>query len=436
MPLKVLVVDANPKFRELLVHHVTSEWTDGVVIQHDPMVHGNFPAHFSGGGADVVLLSQYLGESFEKNQETGLDWLKIFKRRPGFPPVVFLADSGNELLAVRVIKSGAEDYIPKRELSHALLINSIKESVRKKKRAAALFETQPNYGSLAGDGTNVNIKGYEIIKEISNRGVSWVYLARSNALRTNVVLKVLRQVGDVSDGKSALERFIQEYEVISKVSHPNVVQIYGHGIADDHAYIAMEFFVDGDLKVRLRKPISINDALRYASQMAQALQVIHSVGVLHRDLKPANVMLREDDTVALIDFGLAKEMTLMDALTDTGEVFGTPYYMSPEQGHASAVDERGDLYSLGVILYEMLTKEKPYTASTPMGVIYKHSHSPIPKLPDNLAIFQPLIDRSLAKEPSDRYQSAQEFVQAIKELPRDELPQVEATMQVKALTET
>ncbi|MEM7284173.1 MAG: protein kinase [Pseudomonadota bacterium] len=434
MPLKVLIVDPNPKFRELLSHHVTAEWSDGVVIQHDPTQHGKFPAHFSGGGSDVVLLGQHLGKGFEQTRESGLDWLKVFKRRPGFPPVVFLADDGDELLAVQVIKSGAEDYIPKRRLNHSLLINSIKEAVRKKKRAAALFETTPNYGSLAGAGTNVNIKGYEIIKEISNRGVSWVYLARNLELGVNVVLKVLRQVGDVSDGKSALERFIQEYEVISKVKHPNVVEIYGHGIADDHAYIAMEFFEHGDLKARMKKAITIKDAIRYATQMAEALQVIHSVGVLHRDLKPANVMLREDDTVALIDFGLAKETALHDALTDTGEVFGTPYYMSPEQGHADAVDERGDLYSLGVILYEMLTKEKPFTASTPMGVIYKHSHAPLPKLVEDLQVFQPIIDKLLAKEPRHRYQSAKEFAQALREIPDGALPKDESTVQVRVLT--
>ncbi len=435
MPLKVLIVDPNPKFRELLAHHVTAEWSDGIVIQHDPNVHGNFPSHFSGGGSDVVLLSQDLGKAIGESGESGLDWLKVFKRRPGFPPVVFLADAGDELLAVQVIKSGAEDYIPKKSLSHSFLVNSIKEAVRKKKRAAALFETTPNYGSLAGAGTNVNIKGYEIIKEISNRGVSWVYLARSNALGENVVLKVLRQVGDVSDGKSALERFIQEYEVISKVKHPNVVEIYGHGIADDHAYIAMEFFEEGDLKARMRKAVSVSDAVRYAMQMAEALQVIHSVGVLHRDLKPANVMLREDDTVALIDFGLAKEMTLHDALTDTGEVFGTPYYMSPEQGHAGAVDERGDLYSLGVILYELLTKEKPFTASTPMGVIYKHSHAPLPDLPDELSAFQPIVEKLLAKDPRGRFQSAVEVVQALKALPATAIPKDESTVQVRALSQ-
>ncbi len=143
-------------------------------------------------------------------------------------------------------------------------------------------------------------------------------------------------------------RFIQEYEVISKVNHPNVVQIYGHGIADDHAYIAMEYFSAGNLKQRMGgKPMDEASVIGFTRQIARALMTIHEVGVLHRDLKPANVMLREDGTVALIDFGLAKELTLRDALTETGEVFGTPYYMSPEQGQGERADERADLYSLG-----------------------------------------------------------------------------------------
>ena len=144
--------------------------------------------------------------------------------------------------------------------------------------------------------------------------------------------------------------------------------------------------------------------------MARALQAIHAVGVLHRDLKPANVMLREDGTVALIDFGLAKQLHLDQEITETGEIFGTPYYMSPEQGHADQVDERSDIYSLGVLFYEMICKEKPYTATSPMAVIYKHSHSPLPQLDGQKRVFQDMLDRMLAKDPRHRFQSAEEVL--------------------------
>jgi serine/threonine protein kinase len=150
--------------------------------------------------------------------------------------------------------------------------------------------------------------------------------------------------------------------------------------------------------------------------MASALEVVHEVGVLHRDLKPGNIMLRADNSLAIIDFGLAKQSELKAEITGTGEIFGTPYYMSPEQGHGQQLDVRSDLYSLGVIFYEMLTHKKPYLAATPMGVIYLHGNAPIPRLEGELAAYQPLLERLLAKEPGDRFASAADLVHAITEM--------------------
>jgi serine/threonine protein kinase len=131
---------------------------------------------------------------------------------------------------------------------------------------------------------------------------------------------------------------------------------------------------------------------------------------MHRDLKPTNIMFREDDSLVLIDFGLAKQAQLQAEITGTGEIFGTPYYMSPEQGHATKVDERGDLYSLGIIFFEMLTGRKPFEGDTAMSVIIQHRQAPIPRLSEELAKFQPAIDRMLAKQPQDRFASAKEIL--------------------------
>ena len=131
--------------------------------------------------------------------------------------------------------------------------------------------------------------------------------------------------------------------------------------------------------------------------------------MLHRDLKPGNIMLRKDGSIALIDFGLAKTAKLESEITDKGEIFGTPYYMSPEQGHGNGVDERSDIYSLGVIFFEMLTGKKPFKADTAMGIIYKHAQAPVPLLPPRLAQYQALINMMLAKSPGNRLQSAAEI---------------------------
>ena len=186
------------------------------------------------------------------------------------------------------------------------------------------------------------------------------------------------------------------------------MKIFDLGVADDHAHIAMEYLDAGDLRQRINEHINPPVAVKYLRQIASALAKIHEVGILHRDLKPGNIMLRRDNTIALIDFGLAKRLRIEMEITGSGEIFGTPYYMSPEQGHGDAVDERSDIYSLGVIFYEMLTGDKPYHADTAMGIIYKHAQAPIPLLSDRLAEYQSLLNMMLAKDPENRLQSASE----------------------------
>jgi serine/threonine-protein kinase PpkA len=175
----------------------------------------------------------------------------------------------------------------------------------------------------------------------------------------------------------------------------------------------MEHFPAGDLRQRMKAPLLPADALRFLQQMASALEAIHSVGVLHRDLKPANVMLRADGSLCLIDFGLAKANETDAALTGTREIFGTPYYMSPEQGHAETIDARSDLYSLGVMFYEMLIGRKPFTGATAMEVIYKHKRADLPEIAPQFSCYKALLKGLLAKAPNDRFQSAGSLLEAI-----------------------
>jgi serine/threonine protein kinase len=224
------------------------------------------------------------------------------------------------------------------------------------------------------------------------------------------------------DGKSAgsFDRFLREYEIASDIRHPNIVRIFDFGAGDDYAYIAMEYFPRGDLRARIKQGIKPHVAAALVRQMAEALKVLHAAGVQHRDLKPGNVMLREDGSVVLIDFGMSKQLELNASITGSGEIFGTPYYMSPEQGHGHATDERSDIYSLGVILYEMLMRRKPYVAGTPMQVIYKHANEPLPPMKPELKRFESIIYKCIAKDPRYRYSSAEQLVDVLKEAERDE----------------
>ncbi|MBT8422429.1 MAG: serine/threonine protein kinase, partial [Gammaproteobacteria bacterium] len=291
-------------------------------------------------------------------------------------------------------------------LKHDTLIELVNDVLETQDAASEKSQTKVPENSLDIPG----LKGYQIERCISGGDIASVYLAKETASGRSVVLKVLRQVPDFGGGEALLDRFLAEFEAIGRISHPNVVNIYDLGIADNHAYIAMEYCSRGSLKRLIRQGMYPQDADKIMRQIGEALGAIHGVGILHRDLKPTNVLFREDGSLALIDFGLAKQAHLKSELTGTGEIFGTPYYMSPEQGHGEPLDERSDIYSLGVILYEMLSGKKPYDGNTAMAVILQHAREPVPKLPEHASAWQPAIDKMMAKRPGHRFQSVAELL--------------------------
>jgi serine/threonine protein kinase len=397
MSVRFMIIDGQAAFRRLLQHHVSTHWPDAIITDFDPIVSGHLPDEFSGAGNDVILLGSELGD------RQGVDVVKRFKTKPGFPAVVYF---GRKDEAGPVLDRGADGCFLRQGFSHDALIVRLSDILVARRRVSST-------GSLfVGDkaaGIDPLIKGYRFLKKLGTSSHSSVYLAEREKTGVKMVLKVLRQIPDVNDESiAAFDRFLQEYEMIAEIDHPNIVRIYDLGVADDHAHIAMEYLDAGDLRQRINERILASVAVKYLREIASALAKIHSVGILHRDLKPGNIMLRRDNSIALIDFGLAKRLRLQMEITSSGEIFGTPYYMSPEQGHGNAVDERSDIYSLGVIFYEMLTGEKPYQAESAMGIIYKHAQAPIPLLPARLADYQSLLNMMLAKKPEDRLQSVAE----------------------------
>jgi serine/threonine protein kinase/CheY-like chemotaxis protein len=395
MPLKVLVIDDHPDYRRLLASHVSVRWPDAVVREYDPLTAGPLPDTFAGAGNDLVLLGHPSGGG------DALEWLRRFRAQPRFPPVVFIGD-GDEAQVVEAIRAGADQYVGKPRLRHERLVAAIEDALARAAAAAAVSAPR-RPAAVAG------VRGYETLRRLADGEISTVWLARDRATGREVVLKVLRQVPDTG-AERIFDRFLQEYELIARLRHPNVVRIHDLGVADDHAYIAMEYCGGGSLKRRIAAGIAPPEAFRLMRDMAGALGALHAAGILHRDLKPTNVLFRDDGSVALIDFGLAKQAALRAEFTGAGTIFGTPYYVSPEQGHGEPVDERGDLYSLGVVLYEMLTGQKPYTGETALAVIIAHRQAPIPRLPAALAPWQPLVDRLLAKARADRFQSVAELL--------------------------
>jgi hypothetical protein len=403
---RLMIVTDHTELARALEQHISIVWPEAECRIHAPLVSGRFHSAFRAVGYDAVLLDH------RSERGRGEEWLENFLYRTGFPPVVYLAPGDDPALAARVIERGAVDCVVRERIDHRRMANSLRDAVTKRRQELALLRTGSQSEQLSRFGP-VKILGHRFIRELAVGGTSMVYLAESERAGEMVVLKVLRDAPETGDQHTQFSRFLQEYELISKIRHPNVVRIFDLGIADDHAYIAMEHFQRGDLRAKVAKGIEAKSALQYLAQVAGALQVVHEVGVLHRDLKPGNIMERADGSLALIDFGLAKHTEVKLDMTGTGEIFGTPYYMSPEQGHGQQLDERSDLYSLGVIFYEMLTRKKPFLAPTPMGVIYLHGNAPIPRVDKELSSYQPLVDKLLAKEPSQRFSSARELLAEI-----------------------
>ena len=268
----------------------------------------------------------------------------------------------------------------------------------------------PGVAALLAGADAQLIPGYTLRLKIGESEKAVVYLAASARRGYNVALKVSKSLRDEAAGRQFLER---EYTAIMAVRSPLVVEIYDYGVSGGFEYLAMEYLPRGDLKTRIQRGLSERQAMHFVAKIAAALQVVHAAGLVHRDLKPPNVMLRENDAVALIDFGLARSLDgATSAITRTGVLHGSPYYMSPEQALGEVLDARSDFYSLGVMCYEMLTGEKPYAGDSAMEVLQQHVSGPLPMLPPQLARYQTLVTRLLAKSRDDRIGTAAEIIAA------------------------
>lgn len=256
----------------------------------------------------------------------------------------------------------------------------------------------------------MDISGYRVVRTLGRGGMATVYLAEQQSVQREVALKVMSTVllGDEQFG----ERFLREARIAAKLRHPNVVQVHDVGICGEHHYIAMEYLPGGPVMGRDGAPRPVDFALRIAGQIAGALDYAGAHGIVHRDIKPDNILLREDGAAVLTDFGIARASDA-SRMTRTGAIVGTPHYMSPEQARGQPLDGRADLYSLGIVLYELLVGRVPYQAADSLAVGIMHITAPLPKLPDELSALQPILDRMLAKDPAQRYQRGADVAAAL-----------------------
>ncbi|AFL76337.1 SUMF1/EgtB/PvdO family nonheme iron enzyme [Thiocystis violascens] len=262
----------------------------------------------------------------------------------------------------------------------------------------------------------MKIPGYTIIRELGSGGMATVYLARQDRLTRSVALKVMKPIAMAGDDFTS--RFIKEGQIIAQLQHPQIVTIYDFDSTDGYHYFSMEYLQGGSLADEIKKGIPVARTLRIVKQIAEALAVAHAKGVIHRDVKPQNILFRADGTPVLTDFGIARtEQRNAESmqLTRFGMIIGSPRYMSPEQSTGRPLDPRTDLYSLGVVFYEMLTQQLPYRAEDVVSLAMQHCTEPIPRLPESLAPYQPILDRMIAKQPEDRYASAGQLIRALED---------------------
>jgi serine/threonine protein kinase len=262
----------------------------------------------------------------------------------------------------------------------------------------------------------MRIDRYEIVEEIGRGGMAIVYKAMDTALERYVALKVLH--ASVSTSSSSA-RFLREAKVVARLHHPNIASVYDVGESDGQLYIVMEL-MEGSLATVLSSrssPLSVDQAVNIARQVASALEYAHQQGIIHRDVKPSNILLTSEGEARLSDFGLARVVETTTIITASGMVLGTPQYMAPEQWMTEVVDHRADIYSLGAVLYEMLTLRPPFDANNPLAILHRVMETNVESIRVHNAAVPPALDkavlRALAKDLGERYQTASQFATAL-----------------------
>jgi len=528
---RFLIVEDDATYAQWLRHSVSAGWPADSIVVMDWTSFARVRTAMTVRDYDIVVLALAFDEALEEITTDGYDWIRKLRSQPGFPEMIILAEGGSELAAVRTLRLGAADYLPKRLLTPARLQRSLKLTLRaiekEAQRRARLAQPEPkaegkqqpkaeskpepaisthtgatlaraaqqafassmpaaaapaaspapapapapasapapspihHIGTHTGAGltraanlavvpvaekpaaevavraesardpSSVSlpaireskpiapdihqIPGYTLLQKIGESEAAAVYLAISEDAGRNVALKVSkrRHTGDANDTGARAIMFQREFEAIAALDHPSIIDLFDYGIHDGVEYLAMEYFPCGDLKARLQNPLTADEAIAFLKEIARSLKIVHDAGIIHRDLKPPNVMLRDDGSVVLIDFGLARSLMGGDSSTRTGVLRGSPYYMSPEQAQGETLDARTDLYSLGVILYEMLAGRKPYLGASAIDVLQQHVMAPVPELPVHHLSYQPLLDRLMSKSRDQRIASCGELLEAL-----------------------
>ena len=402
---------------------ITQTWPQTRVEYHDSLLGVPGPNVLS-GRFDGILIAHDLAIQ----SESGLAWLREMRDTGSMPPAILLTDSTHGIVEETALQNGACACLIMEQLSADTLCaacarewNLAGNSPFDRTEVLTPQGDLPTGWSLSYansmsfktiDGKVIDVPGYQIEALIAHGGMSAVYRASRESDKKQFALKVL-QLGEEHDHE-LIHRFMHEYASVAQLSHPNIITIEERGFSSDFAYISMEYCPSGDLKGRIQLGLLPRDVLDYARQMALGLGAAHRAGLVHRDVKPGNMLFRENGTLVVSDFGVAKDISESQRnFTKPKAVVGTVYYVSPEQIMAGPVDARSDLYGLGVVIYQMLTGYPPFVRKERADILDAHMSEPVPPLTGKNLQFQKLVDGLLAKHPDDRFQTAEEAIEGL-----------------------
>jgi serine/threonine-protein kinase PpkA len=277
------------------------------------------------------------------------------------------------------------------------------------------------------DAALIQLPGYTVISQIGRGGMATVYRARQTLLDREVALKVMSP--QLAQDPVYAQRFLQEARMLAALNHPHVVPVYDVGVTPDGLhYFSMQLLTGGDFTARMSDGLSELELVRVLIAVAHALGFAHARGYVHRDVTPANILFDAHDTPILTDFGIARAVTSSSRITASGLSIGTSHYMSPEQARGAEVDHRSDIYSLGVLCFEAVAGHPPFEGEDGFAVAFAHVHDPVPRLPEEVARWQPLIDRAMAKEPAQRYADCAAFIEGLHEIAPEEFRALGSSM--------
>lgn len=419
-PQSVAVIEGSSGYRKVLTSYIRTAWPDARIEAIDP-----YSQTMRGAGivfgtqCDVMVLG---GIGTRAEAMSALARLRANARSADAaadvpptppPPLVMLVSPELASQADQLRAAGAAAVLHKDALSRQSLIEAIAAASAGADLPPGAASTDFGKFTFTVDGEPVAlaIERFACVKTLASNAMSQVFLAERLSDGRRVVVKV--PVANPYHDAESVQRFCDRYQFIQSLNGDGVVRYVDVGIAGSWPYVVLEHLAAGDLRQRMAAGLTTAQALTIIERLAISLATFHGGQFAHMDIKPENIFFRGDDLV-LIDFNISTRFGNVARNRETREVLGSPFYMSPEQGQGLPSDQRSDLYSAGVILYEMLTGSRPYTGDNSAQVIYKHLHEEIPLLPKRIRDLQPLIDHLLAKKPEERYGSASAFALALR----------------------